>query len=123
MPYQFDVKASRQFLGLVEDKWQILILDAVFQLNGRARFNAIRRNVDGISQKMLTQCLRKLERNGIFNRSVLVDARPIAVEYSLSDLGHSMFDPLRVMHEWIGSNYPKVEEARRCFDTEHRSNE
>ena len=70
----------------------------------------------GITQKMLTQTLRRLERDGLVNREVLGEMRPPQVEYSLTELGHSAVKPLAAIGKWSEDHLPDVKEARRLFD-------
>lgn len=104
---------SRMLLDQIADKWSVLILAAL--CDGPLRFNAVRRRLDGITQKALTQALRRLERNGIVERRVVTDA-PIAVEYSISPLGRSLEEPFRVINAWTHRHLPEVERARAAFD-------
>jgi DNA-binding HxlR family transcriptional regulator len=69
----------------------------------------------GVTQKALTQCLRRLERNGIVTRRV-VPASPIAVEYAITPLGRSVQKPLRTMYRWTTEHLAEVEQARSAFD-------
>ena len=79
------------------------------------RFNAIRRELDGITQKALTQALRRLERNGIVARRVLPTS-PVGVEYSVTPLGATLKEPFRVLHAWALDHATTVEQARETFD-------
>ncbi len=104
---------SRLLLDELADKWSVLILAALNE--GPLRFNEIKRTLEGITQKALTQTLRRLERNGIVARRV-VEASPIAVEYSVTALGKSLKKPLKALYEWTVVYLPEVEEARQTFD-------
>ena len=115
MPNRSEVERNRLLLDQVADKWTILILAALCESGGRARFNAIRRAVDCISQKTLTKCLRELERNGILERT-LYDTTPISVEYKMSALGHSLKKPFAALYEWADLHLAEVEAAQRSFD-------
>jgi DNA-binding HxlR family transcriptional regulator len=106
---------SKSLLEQVADKWTILILAALCRSGGRCRFNAIRREVSGLSQKTLTHCLRKLERNGIIERRILNTA-PIGVEYAVTPLGHTLKAPFEALYEWVEIHLPAVEAARTRFD-------
>jgi len=109
------LELSKSLLEQVADKWTILILAALCRNGGRCRFNAIRREVIGLSQKTLTQCLRKLERNGIIERRIL-DLAPIGVEYAVTPLGHTLKAPFEALYEWVELYVPDVEAARTRFD-------
>jgi len=106
---------SKSLLEQVADKWTILILAALCRNGGKCRFNAIRREVSGLSQKTLTHCLRKLERNGILERRIL-DTAPIGVEYAMTPLGHTLKAPFEALYEWVELYLPHVEAARTRFD-------
>jgi len=106
---------SKSLLEQVADKWTILILAALCRSGGRCRFNAIRREVSGLSQKTLTHCLRKLERNGIIERRILNTAS-IGVEYAVTPLGHTLKAPFEALYEWVEIHLPAVEAARTRFD-------
>jgi len=104
---------SRSVLQHVADKWTVLIICA---LTGRTlRFGELRREVDGISQKMLTQVLRGLERDGLVSRTVYATVPP-RVEYSLTDLGRGLVEILGPIHCWLASNMDNVLAARAAFD-------
>ncbi|HBU14215.1 MAG TPA: transcriptional regulator [Gemmobacter sp.] len=82
---------------------------------GPQRFNTIRRMLEGVSQKSLTQTLRRLERNGLIERRVLTTS-PVAVEYEMSELGRTLLPPFRTLYLWTKQNMPQVEAARAAFD-------
>ena len=84
-------------VSLLNSKWKVLILSHLFMRSWR--FNELKRNLPGISQKVLTDSLRSLEIDGLIQRNVLSEAPP-RVEYSLSELGKSMVPMARAMHEW-----------------------
>jgi len=79
------------------------------------RFNAIRRHLEGVTQKALTQCLRRLERNGLILRRV-IPVSPVAVEYEITALGRSLHAPFKALHAWTLANLADVEAARAAFD-------
>lgn len=106
-------QGSRVLLDQIADKWSVLVLAAL--CDGPMRFNAIKRALDGVTQKALTECLRRLERNGIVSRRVIA-ASPVAVEYAITPLGRTL-EPLFVsLHAWSSSYLPEVERARARFD-------
>ena len=88
-------------LSLLGNKWKVLILKEL--LDGMKRFGELGRAISGISQKMLTQQLRQMEKDGIINRKVYPEVPP-RVEYSLTDIGKSLKPVLNAMHKW-GSRY------------------
>jgi DNA-binding HxlR family transcriptional regulator len=104
---------SRRALTLVSDRWSLLVLAAV--ANGISRNGALRRRVGGISQKMLTQTLRELERHGLVARTVFPEVPP-RVEYALTDLGSTLYPHLQALCEWSMGHIEAVEEARRRYD-------
>ncbi len=104
---------SRLLLDQIADKWSVLILAALCE--GPLRFNAIKRRLEGITQKALTQSLRRLERNGIVARRVIA-ASPIAVEYRVTPLGRTLKQPFQALHAWTVDHLPDVEQARQAFD-------
>lgn len=104
---------SRALFDQISDKWSMMVLTVLD--GGPVRFNAIKRRLEGVTQKALTQCLRRLERNGLLTRHVLA-LSPVAVEYQITPLGRTLLQPFKVMHEWTLSKLPDVEQARRVFD-------
>ncbi len=105
---------TRDVLDRVGDAWSFLVLMELAR--GPCRFNALRRVVGGISQRMLSVTLRHLERDGLLTRTVLPLAPP-QVEYALTDLGWSLVQPILALHQWAETNQPQVRAARSAFDT------
>lgn len=91
-------------LTLIGDKWKVLILRDL--LTGTKRFGELRRSVGQVSQKVLTTQLRQMEESGLLNRKVYAEVPP-RVEYSLTELGHSLFPILNAMQTW-GENYKQA---------------
>ena len=81
---------------------------------GPVRFNALRRSVGDISQKMLATTLRNLERDGFVTRTV-TPTNPPQVEYALTDLGIGLLQPVRALAEWTVANADRIEAARRAY--------
>ncbi|HVG49635.1 MAG TPA: helix-turn-helix domain-containing protein [Rubellimicrobium sp.] len=100
-------------LSLVGDKWSVLVIMLLSE--GPCRFNELKRLIGGISQRMLTFTLRGLEREGLVTRTVFPTIPP-RVEYELTDLGHSLRDPVMALGLWAIRNQPVLEAARRRFD-------
>lgn len=111
---------SRAILELIADKWTLLILPALRQ--GRLRNGDLMRLIGGVSQKMLTQTLRELERNGLVNRIDHQEVPP-RVEYELTELGRSLSDLMRKLDGWVEANLQAVLKARADFEAgEKRQN-
>lgn len=104
---------SRILFAEVADKWSMMILKVLS--DEPQRFNEIKRRLEGVSQKALTQTLRRLERNGLVTREVLTTS-PVAVRYSLSPLGTSLVVPFAALYAWTCNNLPEVEAARSKYD-------
>ncbi|TDD93488.1 winged helix-turn-helix transcriptional regulator [Actinomadura rubrisoli] len=105
-----------QILGLIGDKWTILV---VGQLRDRTlRFGELHRVVTGISQRMLTRTLRQLERDGLVTRTVHAGVPP-RVEYALTDLGLTLLDSVTALGQWATGHRQQIIEHRRRYDTAH----
>ncbi|MBA3424253.1 MAG: helix-turn-helix transcriptional regulator [Rubrobacter sp.] len=109
---------SRQALELVADRWAILILYALSL--GTLRHSQLHRQIQGISQKMLTKTLRGLERDGLISRKVYPVVPP-KVEYSLTSLGRDLMTPLSQLCIWAEDHIEEVKAARADHDA--RENE
>jgi DNA-binding HxlR family transcriptional regulator len=105
--------SSREALQNATSRWGILALAALGE--GDYRFNALRRRVDGVSERMLSQTLQSLERDGFVVRTVL-EAIPPKVEYSLTPLGREVASKLTGLIELVESNLPTVMDARKKHD-------
>lgn len=82
---------------------------------GTLRYGKIQRQIEGISQKMLTQTLRELERNGLISRTVY-EVVPPQVEYQLTELGSSLGNVIAGLCVWSENNMPSVLQAQQCYD-------
>jgi DNA-binding HxlR family transcriptional regulator len=110
-----DCQRASSALARIGDKWSILI---VMQLEPRPRrFSELRREIGGISHKMLAVTLRGLEREGYITRSVY-PTKPPSVEYALTDLGREMVVPVLALGTWVLDNLPRIEGARERFDAD-----
>jgi DNA-binding HxlR family transcriptional regulator len=106
-------------LDRIGSKWTTLVIGVLAQSETPTRFNDLRRQVSGISQKMLTQTLRELERDGLVMREVY-PVIPPRVEYSLTRLGRTLEEPLRALGVWVETHMNEVESARAAFDAKHK---
>lgn len=111
-----ECKAVAPVLQRVGDKWSILVVMNL--ADGPRRFNEIKREVEGISQRMLTLTLRGLERDGLVTRTVFPTVPP-RVDYDLTALGHSLRVPVSALGEWAKDNRAAMHEARAKFDAEN----
>lgn len=101
-------------IGRVADKWTMLVLELLAE-KGELRFTRLSEMVEGISQKMLTQTLRQMERDGLISRTVHPVVPP-KVEYKLTHLGLSLGAAFCGVWVWAAENLNQVEQARREFD-------
>jgi DNA-binding HxlR family transcriptional regulator len=97
----------RDMLGLLANKWSTLALGALEE--GPRRFGALRARLQGVSPKVLTQTLRRLEHHGLINRQVFPDV-PLRVEYSLTPLGEDACAPLAHLRTWVERNIDRFPE-------------
>ena len=108
-----DCKAVSGVLARIGDKWSVLI---VSRLGARPmRFNELKREIGGISQRMLTLTLRGLERDGLVTRTVFPTIPP-RVDYELTSLGRSLLEPVSALGDWALKNIARIELARAKFD-------
>lgn len=103
-----------ELIGRVADKWTMILLELLTE-HGELRFTQIHRRVPGISQKMLTQTLRQMERDGMIVRTVHAVVPP-RVDYRLTELGGTLSAAFCGVWIWAEQNLDKVEAARRAFD-------
>jgi DNA-binding HxlR family transcriptional regulator len=103
---------TRQVLARIADKWTLLVIAAL--QDGTLRFSELRREVEGVSQKMLTQTLRSLERDGMVEREVIPTV-PVTVRYTLTPLGHSLGEAVSAIREWAYDNMTAIEAARASY--------
>lgn len=105
--------AVHEVLAQIGDKWTVLTVRALS--DGPRRFSALKRDVEGISQRMLTLTLRTLERDGFVSRTVYGTVPP-RVDYALTLLGQSLTEPLGVIAQWALTNRQRIVDARMAFD-------
>ena len=114
---RFDVMApacpTRQVVSTLGDKWSLLVLSAL-ESGGTLRFSQLQRTVVGITQKMLTQTLRQLERDGIVSRTVFPTIPP-RVDYTLTDLGRSLSGVIAELRTWAYAHMDDIESAREEY--------
>ena len=110
---QADMAKVRPVLEKIADKWSIMILTVLCPRP--ARFNEIRRRLDGITHKALADALKRLERNGLVTRTVLPTA-PIGVEYAITPLGHSLRQPFEALCAWALTNAEAINRASAPAD-------
>jgi DNA-binding HxlR family transcriptional regulator len=116
--FRFDAFAascpSRRLLDTIGDKWASLTIVAL-GLGGRLRFSELAARIDGVSQKMLTQTLRGLERDGLLTRTVTPSV-PVRVDYELTPLGVSLLGPISHLKDWAEAHMAEVDTARARYD-------
>lgn len=103
-------------LGRITNRWSILALTLLVERPHR--FNELRRALGGVSQKVLSQTLKSLERDGLLNRKVAPSA-PVTVEYSVTRMGFTLYDSITALRTWSDANFGNVLEARERFDQAH----
>lgn len=116
-PTEIDPRVERlvnELIGRIADKWTLLVLEELEE-KGTLRFTEIGRAVEGISQKMLTQTLRQMERDGLLTRTVHPVVPP-RVDYALTPLGNSLSAAFCGVWVWAERNLDMVEDARTRFD-------
>ncbi|HTO67527.1 MAG TPA: helix-turn-helix domain-containing protein [Bradyrhizobium sp.] len=106
---------TRQILDRVGDKWAVLIL--LLLRDDTKRFNQLRRAIEGISQKMLSQVLKSLERDGLIRRRVIATV-PVTVEYSMTPLGITLAGAVDPLRDWAEKNLKDVLAAQRRYDAQ-----
>ena len=105
---------TRQILDRIADKWTTLVIGILSQ-KPAVRFSELRRSIEGISQKMLTQTLRDLERDGLVTRTVFAVVPP-RVDYALTPLGRTLGEPLRALEQWATAHMAEIRDAQARFD-------
>ncbi|MFB7718099.1 MULTISPECIES: winged helix-turn-helix transcriptional regulator [unclassified Nocardia] len=113
-PSAADACRTREVLDIVGDKWSLLVVRHLSQ--GSRRFSELKRDIDGISQRMLTVTLRALERDGILTRTVR-NVMPPHVSYALTPMGMSLRTATLPLLEWSITHVPDIDTARAQFDT------
>jgi DNA-binding HxlR family transcriptional regulator len=110
--------AVDQVVALLGNRWPLLVLGAL-RRHGALRYNELQRAVEGISQRMLTLTLKRLEANGLVKRTIFATVPP-RVDYELAPLGQTLVAPVRALLDWVTANRAAMDEARlayaRAFD-------
>jgi DNA-binding HxlR family transcriptional regulator len=102
-------------LSLIANKWSIRILHALLQAeSNRLRFNQIQKALHSITQRELTKQLREFEKSGLVERTVYPQVPP-RVEYSLTPLGHSLWDPVERLSQWADEHAAEIAEKRAAY--------
>jgi DNA-binding HxlR family transcriptional regulator len=104
---------SRRLLDRIADKWVMLVMTALD--GGSMRFSELAVRIAGVSQKMLTQTLRTLERDGLVTRTVTPSV-PVRVDYELTPLGRSLLEPIAHIKAWAEAHMSEVDLARAAYD-------
>ena len=117
LPYDVYSEAcpTRLVLDRLADKWTVLVLDLLAQ--EPRRFNALRREIEGVSQKVLSQTLKRLERDGLIARQAFPTV-PVTVEYSITPLGQTLAETVAALAHWAETHIEKVVEAQRAYDAQ-----
>lgn len=109
-----DVTATRPILDQIANKWTVLILSVL--CTQPARFNDLRRRLDGITHKALSEALKRLERDGLISRKIL-PTQPVGVEYAITSLGGSLREPFAALYNWSLENAASMQAAQIAYDT------
>jgi DNA-binding HxlR family transcriptional regulator len=106
---------ARQAINLIADKWSVLVIDAI--ANGNKRYSEIYRSIACVTHKMLAQTLRRLERDGLLERRIYAVV-PLKTEYTLTVLGETLIDSLRMFFQWGEDHMDAITQARLTYDAE-----
>ena len=106
---------TRLVLDRIADKWAVLVLGLL--VDQPERFNALRRKIEGLSQKMLSQTLKSLERDGLVSRRAIATV-PVTVEYSITQLGQTLAAAVDPLRDWAEQNLKEVLAAQRRYDAQ-----
>jgi DNA-binding HxlR family transcriptional regulator len=109
---------TRQILDRIGDKWAVLIL--LLLRDGPLRFNQLRRAIEGVSQKMLSQVLKSLERDGLVRRRAIATV-PVTVEYSITPLGLTLAAAVDHLRDWAERHLKEVLASQRRYDAQRPS--
>ncbi len=104
---------TRVVLDRIGDKWTVLVV--LLLADGPTRFSELRERIGGVAPKVLTQTLRRLERDGILSRTVYAEVPP-RVEYELTKVGRSLIEPITILSNWAETNVGAIARSRERFD-------
>ena len=104
---------TRVVLDRIGDKWTVLVV--LLLADGSMRFSELRERIGGVAPKVLTQTLRRLERDGILDRTVYAEVPP-RVEYELTKVGRSLIEPITILSDWAETNVGAIARSRERFD-------
>jgi DNA-binding HxlR family transcriptional regulator len=104
---------TRVILDRIGDKWTVLVV--LLLSNGPLRFTELRDGIGRVAPKVLTQTLRRLERDGLLTREVFAEVPP-RVEYTLTPMGRSLISPISAVTEWAESHVPAISQAQQHYD-------
>ena len=107
---------TRLVLDRVGDKWTVLVV--LLLSDGALRFSQLRGHLGSVAPKVLTESLRRMERDGLVNREIFAEVPP-RVEYSLTDLGRSLIGPIAVIGDWAEVNVHRITAAQEAYDAAH----
>jgi DNA-binding HxlR family transcriptional regulator len=107
---------TRLVLDRIGDKWTVLVV--LLLSDGPMRFSALRGQLGRVAPKVLTQTLRRLERDGLVTREIFAEVPP-RVEYALTGLGRSLTEPIAVIGDWAEVNVGRITAAQNAYDTAH----
>lgn len=111
-------RAMSDVLNRIGDKWSVMVVGVLSR--GTLRFNELKRNINGVSQRMLTLTLRNLERDGLVYRNVYAEIPP-RVEYGLTELGKTLTGPIDALWDWSAVHHDAIIDARAIYDARNPS--
>lgn len=114
---RFTACPTNRLIDRIGDKWVAVLLNELAE--GPRRYGDLARTIAGASQKMLTETMRRLERDGLISRTV-TPAVPVRVDYALTELGRSLLPVIEVMKRWAEENIDRIDSAREAYDARDR---
>ena len=107
---------TRLVLDRIGDKWTVLVV--LLLSDGPMRFSELRAHLGAVAPKVLTQTLRRIERDGLVTRAIYAEVPP-RVEYTLTDLGRSLTTPISVVGDWAETHVGQITAAQQAYDAAH----